>query len=65
MNASIPQNIPQYLAQVRDALAGADPAVVQDALYDAEEHLRAELAANPGVPESELLRRIATSSGEP
>jgi len=65
MNASIPQNIPQYLAQVRDALAGADPAVVQDALYDAEEHLRAELAANPGVPESELLRRIATSYGSP
>lgn len=63
MNAPIPQTIPQYLAQVRDALAGADPAVVQDALYDAEEHLRAELAANPGVSEAEMLRRIATSYG--
>lgn len=62
---AIPQTIPQYLAQVRDALAGADPAVVQDALYDAEEHLRAELAANPGVAEAELLRRIATSYGSP
>jgi uncharacterized membrane protein len=65
MNDSIPQNIPQYLMQVRAALAGADPAVVQDALYDAEEHLRAELAANPGVGEAELLRRIATSYGSP
>lgn len=62
---AIPQTIPQYLAQVRDALAGADPAVVQDALYDAEEHLRAELAANPGVAEPEMLRRIATSYGSP
>jgi hypothetical protein len=62
---AIPQTIPQYLAQVREALAGADPAVVQDALYDAEEHLRAELAANPGVSEAEMLRRIATSYGSP
>jgi uncharacterized membrane protein len=65
MNATIPQTIPQYLAQVRDALAGADPAVIQDALYDAEEHLRAELAASPGVSEADLLRRIATSYGSP
>jgi uncharacterized membrane protein len=65
MNAPIPQTIPQYLALVREALAGADPAVVQDALYDAEEHLRAELAANPGVSEVEMLRRIATSYGSP
>jgi hypothetical protein len=65
MNPTIPQTIPQYLAQVRDALAGADPAVIQDALYDAEEHLRAELAASPDVPEADLLRRIATSYGSP
>jgi uncharacterized membrane protein len=65
MNASLPTTIPQYLMQVREALAGADPAVVQDALYDAEEHLRAELAANPGVSEVEMLRRIAGSYGSP
>lgn len=29
-----------YLAQLRTQLAGADPALVQDALYDAEEYLR-------------------------
>jgi uncharacterized membrane protein len=33
-----------YLAQLRAALAGADPALVQDAIYDAEEHLRTSIA---------------------
>jgi len=36
--------IEQYLQSLRSALAGADPAITQDALYDAEEHLRAEFA---------------------
>jgi len=36
--------IEQYLTDLRTALADADPALVQDALYDAEEHLRAEMA---------------------
>jgi uncharacterized membrane protein len=33
-----------YLAQLKAALAGADPALVQDAVYDAEEHLRTSIA---------------------
>lgn len=32
-----------YLAQLRSQLTGADPALVQDALYDAEEYLRSAL----------------------
>jgi uncharacterized membrane protein len=36
--------IEQYLVELKAALAGADPALVQDALYDAEEHLRAEMS---------------------
>jgi uncharacterized membrane protein len=60
-----PQTIEQYLAQLRTALAGADPAMVQDALYDAEEHLRSELAENPGMSEAELLAKIATTYGAP
>jgi len=60
-----PQTIKQYLAQLRVALAGADPAMIQDALYDAEEHLRSELAENPGMSEAELLAKIATSYGAP
>lgn len=62
---STPQTIKEYLAQLRTALAGADPAMIQDALYDAEEHLRSELAENPGLSETELLAKIATSYGAP
>ena len=40
----LPTTIPEYLEQLRAALRGADPAMVQDALYDAEEYLRAELS---------------------
>ena len=60
-----PQTITEYLEQLRAALAGADPAMIQDALYDAEEHLRSELAENPGMSEAELLAKIATSYGAP
>jgi hypothetical protein len=38
---------------------------VQDALYDAEEHLRAELAQHPGDAEGDMLARIVTSYGAP
>jgi hypothetical protein len=46
-------------------LAGADPALVQDALYDAEEYLRSELAENPGKSESEVIASVAGSYGAP
>ena len=36
-------SIEGYLAALRAQLSGADPALVQDALYDAEEYLRAEV----------------------
>lgn len=49
----LPTTIPDYLAQLRQALAGADPAMIQDALYDAEEYLRAELAEQAGKSEAE------------
>ena len=62
---SLPTTIPEYLAQLRTALAGADPALVQDALYDAEEYLRAELAANPGRSEAEVIASVAGSYGAP
>jgi uncharacterized membrane protein len=60
-----PRTIADYLEQLRDALRGADPALVQDALYDAEDHLRAELAENPGKSEAEVLAKIATTYGAP
>lgn len=65
MSAVMPTSIPQYLAQVRDALGDADAALVQDALYDAEEYLRSELAENPGLDEPTVVARVARSYGAP
>ncbi|WP_146910319.1 sensor domain-containing protein [Arenimonas daejeonensis] len=65
MNTVTPKTIPEYLDQLRYELRSADPALLQDALYDAEEYLRSELAENPGIPEAEMLARIATSYGAP
>ncbi|MBS0432616.1 MAG: sensor domain-containing protein [Proteobacteria bacterium] len=66
MNANAtPRSIAEYLDQLRAALKGADPAMIQDALYDAEEHLRSELAENPQTGEAELLEKICGSYGAP
>jgi len=62
---STPRTIREYLDQLRAALGGADPALIQDALYDAEDHLRAELAENPGKSEAEVLAKITNSYGAP
>src|SRR5689334_2818868 len=62
---STPRTIREYLDQLRAALGGADPALIQDALYDAEDHLRSELAENPGKSEAEVLAKIANSYGAP
>jgi uncharacterized membrane protein len=65
MNRPLPRSIAEYLEQLRLALRGADPALIQDALYDAEDHLRSELAENPGKSEAETLAKIATTYGAP
>ena len=62
---SAPRSIEQYLEALRAALAGEDPALVQDALYDAEEYLRAEVAANPDRSEADTLELIASTYGAP
>lgn len=61
----LPTTIPEYLDQLRAALAGADPAMIQDALYDAEEYLRSELAEQPGRSEVEVIAGVAGSYGAP
>lgn len=61
----LPTNIPDYLEHLRRSLAGADPALIQDALYDAEEYLRSELAENPGKTEAEVIAQVASSYGAP
>ena len=63
--SATPRTINEYLDQVRAALEGADPAMVQDALYDAEEHLRSEMAEHPEMAEADLIAKIANSYGSP
>lgn len=65
MNHPIPKTIREYLDRLRLELRGADPAMIQDALYDAEEHLRAELAEHPQLDEAAVLAKVATSYGAP
>ena len=65
MNRSAPRSIDQYLRQLREELAGADSALIQDALYDAEEYLRAEVAAHPDKSEADVLELIASTYGAP
>ncbi len=65
MNQSAPRSIEHYLRDLRAALQGADPALVQDALYDAEEYLRAEVASHPDKTEADVLELISSTYGAP
>ncbi len=51
--------INKYLKRLRNALAGSDPATIQDALSDAEEHLWTALQQakqqSPGISEEEVI----------
>jgi hypothetical protein len=49
MSVNAARSIDEYLKQLRGALAEEDPALTQDARYDTEEYLRAEVASHPGV----------------
>ncbi len=61
--------IQTYLADLKAALAGADKATVQDALADAEEHLRtaleSEKADGEDLAENEIIQGVIQSYGEP
>lgn len=65
MSVHAPRSIDDYLKQLRAALEGQDPALIQDALYDAEEYLRAEVAAHPGKSEADVLELISSTYGAP
>lgn len=65
MTSTSPRTVAEYLEQLRAALRKADPALVQDALYDAEEHLRGELRENHGMSEADVLAKIVGSYGAP
>ena len=65
MSDHAPRSIEQYLSQLQHALEKQDPAVIQDASYDAEEYLRAEVAQHPDKSEADVLEAIAVSYGAP
>jgi uncharacterized membrane protein len=65
MTATTPKTIDEYLEQLQAALSTADRAMAQDALYDAEEYLRSELAEHPEWDEATMLANVATSYGAP
>lgn len=63
------ENVEDYLKQLRKDLRGSDPATVQDALSDAEEHLRTALEQArreaPDVSEKDALEPILVAYGTP
>jgi uncharacterized membrane protein len=59
----VPDTIEAYLVELRAALAGADPALVQDAVYDAEEYLRS--AAAEGGTSAESIAAAIDAYGTP
>jgi uncharacterized membrane protein len=64
-NTATPRTVDDYLRQLRAALAGAPPALIQDALADAEDYLREEVALDSYKPESEIVARVTRSFGRP
>lgn len=65
MNRPIPRTISEFLDHLRICLHDADPALVQDALYDAEEYLRAACAEHPALSEAEVIERVRSQFGMP
>lgn len=63
------ESIEAYLDQLKRELAGCDPATIQDALSDAEEHLRTAYQQtridHPDAADTDVLRRIIDVYGEP
>ncbi|MGD0142923.1 MAG: sensor domain-containing protein [Rhizomicrobium sp.] len=60
-----PDTVRAYLDALQSALKGASPGLVSDALSDAEEHLRNELASNPERSEPDVLASVIETYGTP
>ena len=63
------KSIEEYLDLLKVELMGSDAATIQDALADAEEHLRAASASlrekQPGISEEEALGQVIEQYGSP
>jgi uncharacterized membrane protein len=64
-SAPPPETVKAYLGALRQALKGAPPGLVADALADCEEHLYGELAQNSGQSEKEILASVVETYGSP
>lgn len=62
---SSPRTMAEFLAQLREALRGSDPAMIQDALFDSEDYLRAAIADNAALSESEVMAKVLNDYGTP
>ncbi|HSM95045.1 MAG TPA: sensor domain-containing protein [Rhizomicrobium sp.] len=62
-----PETVREYLNALTTALRAekCPPGLIVDALNDCEEHLRNEIAQNPGVPEAEVLASVVETYGTP
>jgi uncharacterized membrane protein len=62
-----PETVREYLNALTSALRAqkCPPGLIADALNDCEEHLRNEIAQNPGVPEAEVLASVIETYGTP
>ncbi len=65
MSNSAPRSIEQYLQRLAANLVDEDPAVIQDALHDAEEYLRAEVHEHPDKSEGDVVELVASTYGDP
>lgn len=63
------KNVDEYLDLLKKELKGSDPALIQDALSDAEEHLRTALEnsfeTTPDISEADALQPIVEKYGPP
>jgi uncharacterized membrane protein len=63
------QNVEAYLSELREGLSGLDPATIQDALADAEDHLQSALEQarreHPEAAPESLLSAIVADFGTP
>jgi hypothetical protein len=62
-----PETVRAYLNALTQALRAekCPPGLIVDALNDCEEHLRNEIAQNPGVPEADVLASVVETYGTP
>src|SRR5512133_2341839 len=63
------KSVEEYLDVLKSELKGSDAATMQDALADAEEHLRVALASllekQPELPEDDALTQVIEQYGSP